>query len=114
MSSFHFTSSMSISMTLKFGPTAHMCALINEPRWPLKLCGATLTSEASAIAAIFPDSKNPVPGDIDDRVVDRLLFEIRSEIAPAVDRLQRGDRRPSGAADQVEPLRVVEVDLEPH
>ena len=41
---FQVTSSMSISMTLKFGATAHMCALIREPRWPLKLCGATLTS----------------------------------------------------------------------
>src|SRR5579871_4437089 len=44
ISSFQLTSSMSISMTLKFGATAHIWALINEPRWPLKLCGAILTS----------------------------------------------------------------------
>ena len=44
ISSFHLMSSMSISMTLKFGTAAQKCALIRLPRWPLKLCGATLTS----------------------------------------------------------------------
>src|SRR5690349_16315647 len=43
-SSFQGTSSMSISMTRKLGIAAHMCALISEPIWPLKLCGATFTS----------------------------------------------------------------------
>ncbi len=42
--SFQGTSSISISMTRKFGMAAHRCALISELRWPLKLCGATLTS----------------------------------------------------------------------
>ena len=43
-SSFQGTSSMSISITRKFGIAAHICALISEPMWPLKLCGATFTS----------------------------------------------------------------------
>ena len=50
---------VSISMTRKLGIAAHMCALIRDPKWPLKLCGATLISKASAIAAILIDSRMP-------------------------------------------------------
>src|SRR5581483_10345090 len=57
--------------------------------------------------------ENAVPRHVDDRIVDRLVLEGRAEVAPAVDRLKRRDRRAAGVADARQARRVVEVDLEP-
>src|SRR6185437_10312273 len=55
----------------------------------------------------------PVPRYVDNRDIDCLFLEERTELLDAVDRLERGDRRRGRAADRGEAGRVVQVDLDP-
>src|SRR3984957_11820062 len=55
-----------------------------------------------------------IPGDVDDGDVDRLVFQVRTELPPPVQRFQRGDRSARRPPDRRQRLRVIAVHLQPH